>query len=60
MCIVCGCPWRTEEGMGSLGAGIQVVVIHPVWVLGTEGPLEEQQVALTTEHTVSPIAAFSS
>lgn len=46
MPCMCGCLRRPEEGAGSLGLELQVVVTvsHLVWVLGNYGPRKEQQV----------------
>lgn len=47
---VCRCLLRSEEGVGSSGAGVTAVVSHQTWVLRTElRPLEEQQALLNSE-----------
>ena len=53
MCITCvlgACPWRSEEGTGSHGAGVldSCGPLSGCWE-SNPGPLQQQQVLLTTE-----------
>lgn len=65
MCISVKCVctmyvWRPVEGMKSRGTGLQAVVSHPVWVLGTEPQaFREQQVLLTAAPSLQPLDSES-
>lgn len=52
------CPWRPEDGIGSPQLDVHMVVVHVVspsgcWVL-IPGPLQEQQMLLSTEPSLQP------
>lgn len=59
MCVyvphVCSCPQKSEKASDTQDLGLQVVVSHLSWVLGTNSnSLEEQQVLLITEPSLLP------
>ena len=57
MCVcvcVCVCVCRSEEDIGSLGAGVRGSYTPPIMGAGSSGPLEEQQILLSNESSLQP------